>query len=180
MLAVSPAGPPPTMATSYVSAARTSGTPFVLISTTSSESPVRAQRPRWQEGFPVRVPASRSTQRAGRNEVEEMQRRAIRRRDRGRGGLAVHHARRVVRVIQSERMADLVAQRAAHHARGDAASRAVVRGDLDARRRDPELARVDAFGHADALPILGREALSPEHLDVRRGGVEEEIEPERK
>src|SRR5512133_435833 len=82
--------------------------------------------------------ASASAQGAGRHEVEEPERGAVRGGDRARGRLSIHHAGGIARVVEAERVADLVAEDAADGARGEEAARAVVVRDVDARDGDPE------------------------------------------
>src|SRR3954470_13199570 len=98
MLALRPAGPPPTIATSNevveAASSRASLVPGVVLSL--------MERRLGKNGSARRRDAS--AQRAAGHEVEESQRRAVRGADRHRRRLVVHHARGVVRVIETECM----------------------------------------------------------------------------
>ena len=82
-------------------------------------------------------------------------------------------------MIEAERVADLVANDAADDACGSSAARAVVVRDVDARARDPEVARLHALGDADALALLGGSARVQRMRDVGRRGVVDEREAQR-
>ena len=88
------------------------------------------------------------------HQVQQSQRRSIRRGDRRRRGLPVHDAREIIRVVQPERVADLVSQNATHDCGRQRAARAVVIRDRHASLRDQKGARLHSLGHADALAVF--------------------------
>ena len=79
---------------------------------------------RGQERFRAHVP-----QRAGRHEVEQAKRRPVRRRQRERRGLPVHHAGGIARVVEAEGVPHLVAHDALDHRGRQRMAGAVVHRD---------------------------------------------------
>src|SRR3982751_3863126 len=172
MLALSPAGPPPTMATSYA------WFPSSVMSTSPVVRGGRRAR-RVPKGSPRRAGATRSVpQRTAGHQVQQSQRGAVRHADLRRGRFAVHHARGIIGVIEAEGVADLVSEDPADHARGKRPSAAVLGRDRDVRARDEESARLGPFGDADALAVLRRKAFAPADRHVRADGVVHEGERE--